>query len=96
MANLKVVARIAAKADHLALVKEELIKLIDTTRAEEGCLQYELFQKKDETNVFYFCETWESKELLDKHLANDHIAAYVKATEGMIDDFVVNELDLVK
>jgi quinol monooxygenase YgiN len=39
MSKLTAVANIKAKTDKMDLVKTELEKLIDITRAEEGCLQ---------------------------------------------------------
>jgi len=52
MAKLTIVAHVTAKADKIDLVKAELEKLIDITRAEEGCLQYDLNQ--DNENPAHF------------------------------------------
>ena len=38
MAKLTIVANITANPDKIDLVKAELLKLIETTRAEEGCI----------------------------------------------------------
>ncbi|MDQ8206577.1 hypothetical protein QEH52_03595 [Coraliomargarita sp. SDUM461003] len=38
--KLTIVANIHAKADKIDLVQAELIKLIEPTRAEEGCITY--------------------------------------------------------
>ena len=95
MANLSIVARIETKEDKVELVKAELLKLIEPTRAEEGCLQYDLHQDNNNPNVFFFYENWTSKELLDKHLANTHIAEYSRAVEGSVTSFIINELTLI-
>lgn len=42
MATLTIVANIKARADQIDLVKTELEKLIDISRAEEGCINYDL------------------------------------------------------
>ncbi len=42
MANLTIVANIQARAERIELVKAELQKLIEITRAEDGCIQYDL------------------------------------------------------
>ena len=47
MANLTIVANIKANADQIDLVKAELLKLIDITRAEEGYINYDLHQDND-------------------------------------------------
>ena len=58
MAKLTVVANITAKADKVELVKAELLKLIDLTRAEEGCINYDLHQDNTNPAHFLFYENW--------------------------------------
>ena len=68
MSKLTIVANITAKSDKIELVKAELEKLIPITRAEEGCINYDLHQDKGNPAHFLFYENWESRELLaDAH-----------------------------
>ena len=93
--KLTIVAKILAKAEKRELVKTELLKLIEPTRAEEGCINYDLHQDNENPNLFLFYENWESRELWQKHMGNDHLAEYVKATEGAVAEFVLNEMTIV-
>ncbi|MGH1338068.1 MAG: putative quinol monooxygenase [Aureispira sp.] len=95
MRQLTIVARILAKEEHQALVKAELLKLIPITRAEEGCINYDLHQDQENPNLFLFYENWENRALWQVHMKNDHLAAYLKATEGAVEEFTVNEMVLV-
>lgn len=90
--KLTIVARILAKAENRELVKSELLKLIDFTRAEEGCINYDLHQDNENPNFFMFYENWENRELWQKHMGNAHLAEYLKATEGAVEEFIVNEM----
>ncbi len=92
MTKLTIVANIVAKADKIDLVKAELLKLIDTTRAEKGCINYDLHQDNDNPAHFLFFENWESRELWQQHMANQHLKAYVAATKGAVESFIVNEM----
>ncbi len=92
MAQLTIVANITAKADKVDLVKAELLKLIDITRAEEGCINYVLHLDNENPSHFLFYENWESKELWQTHMANDHRVTYLAATEGAVEEFTVNEM----
>jgi len=92
MAKLTIVANIIAKADQVELVKAELLKLIDVTRAEEGCINYDLHQDNENPAHFTFYENWESRELWRTHMDNEHLAQYTKATEGAVDTFTLNEM----
>lgn len=92
MSILTIVARIEASKEHIELVKSELLKLIEPTRKELGCIQYDLHQDNERPEVFVFYEGWENKALLEAHLANRHIQAYLKATEGCVESFVISEM----
>ncbi|MBU3014993.1 antibiotic biosynthesis monooxygenase [Poseidonibacter lekithochrous] len=92
MAQLTIVANIIAKADKIELVKAELLKLIDITRAEEGCINYDLHQDNENKNHFMFYENWESRELWQTHMGNQHLADYMAATDGAVDEFILNEM----
>lgn len=90
--KLTLIARILAKPEKRELVKNELLKLIEPTRAEEGCINYDLHQDNKNANLFVFHENWESNDHLQKHLANTHIAEYKKATEGAVEEFTLQEM----
>lgn len=94
MANQKltIVARILAKEGKRDLVKKELLKLLDITRAEEGCINYNLHEDNHNKNFFIFYENWESRELWQIHMSNKHLVDYVEATDGAVEEFIVNEM----
>jgi quinol monooxygenase YgiN len=97
MANQKltIIARILAKAEKRELVKTELLKLIDITRAEKGCINYNLHQDNENENLFLFYENWKSRELWQIHMQNTHLADYMKSTDGAVDEFILNEMTAI-
>lgn len=92
MTQLTIVANFNAKPDQVELVKSELLKLIPLTRAEEGCILYDLHQDNTDPAHFMFYETWESRELWQAHKRSKHFADYVTATSGALLGYVVNEM----
>ena len=90
--KLTIVARILAKEEERDFVKSELLKLIDITRAEEGCINYDLHQDIENTNLFMFYENWTNRDLWQKHMSNSHLADYIQATENAVEEFTVNEM----
>ncbi|MCG9642139.1 antibiotic biosynthesis monooxygenase [Vibrio sp. Isolate34] len=92
MTTLTIVANIVANQDSVELVKAELLKLIDITRAEEGCINYDLHQDNENPAHFTFYENWVSRELWQAHMGNQHLADYMTATEGAVASFTVNEM----
>lgn len=95
MTNLTIVANIKANNDKIELVKAELLKLIETTRAEEGCINYDLHQDNENPAHFMFYENWETRELWQTHMANQHLADYIAATEGAVAEFTLNEMTVI-
>jgi quinol monooxygenase YgiN len=92
MAKLTIVANIKASEDKIDLVKAELVKLIDITRAEDGCINYDLHQDNENPAHFLFYENWESRDLRQAHMGNQHLKDYLAATEGAVAEFTVNEM----
>lgn len=95
MAHLTIVASITANADKIDQVKSSLFSLIEPTRAEAGCVQYDLHQDNDNPAHFLFFENWESRDLWQAHMGSDHIQAHRAATEGAIEKFELFEMTQV-
>ena len=95
MANLTIVANIKAHTDKIDLVKAELLKLINITRAEAGCINYHLHQDNENPAHFMFYENWQTRELWQTHMANQHLADYMAATEGAVVEFTLNEMSVI-
>jgi quinol monooxygenase YgiN len=92
MAKLTIFANIKAKADRIDLVKAELEKLLDITRAEAGCINYDLHQDNENPAHFLFYENRESRELWQAHMGNQHLKGYMAATEVAVEEFTLNEM----
>lgn len=92
MSELSLVAHIHATSGQSERVKAELERLIAPTRAEAGCLQYELHRDNDDPAHFVFFERWETRERWQAHMASPQIAAYLEATEGVVARFVMHKL----
>jgi quinol monooxygenase YgiN len=73
MADLPVVAVITAKPGSEKQVEEALNALIEPTRAEAGCVSYNLFVSAADPATFITVETWRSQADLDAHLQSAHV-----------------------
>jgi quinol monooxygenase YgiN len=70
-----VVAVLIAKPGSEDVVRAGLTALVDPTRAEDGCLSYELFESVAAPGTFVTIESWRELTDLDTHLATPHVAA---------------------
>ncbi len=87
---IRVVARIPAKPDTVEEVKALLTGLIEPTRKEEGCIQYDLWQNLNMPTDFTFVEQWVSAEALETHLKTDHISHAL----GLFPDLLSGDADI--
>ncbi len=92
MSKLSIVAIIRAKKESAECVRSELSKLVAPTRGENGCVEYNLHQDNDASEVFVFCETWESAAHFEKHLSSEHYRNCGNAIEGMVEEKFVHKL----
>ncbi|WP_210547335.1 putative quinol monooxygenase [Rhodoferax sp. PAMC 29310] len=92
MTQLTIDANIHANPVQIDLVKVEPKKLVSITRAEKGCLQYDLHRDNSNPVHFMFFENWESCELRQTHMGASHLAAYMKAIYGAVAQFILNEM----
>ncbi len=69
--------------------RETLISLLEEmqsrSRDEEGCLSYGFFEAIDSPNSFIAVEEWASREALERHFAQPHLAEFAAALPAAID-----------
>ncbi|HEX8494344.1 MAG TPA: putative quinol monooxygenase [Pyrinomonadaceae bacterium] len=82
--KLTVLARVYAKEDAAEKVRQECLALVAPSRAEEGCINYDLHQSVDDKTHFVFYENWVSREALDKHLEMPHSLRFDERTSGLL------------
>ena len=82
--TIRVVARIVALPEQVEQVKAILTALMEPTRVEAGCIQYELLQNQSDPTDFTFVEEWGSVEELDTHLGNTHIQSAIEQLDGLL------------
>ena len=95
LAHLTVIANIIAKEDKVDFVKSELLKLVELTRKEQGCIQYIAHQEPENPTHFLMYEIWESAELLEVHKNNTALTTYVDVTKDAIADFTVQKMSVL-
>ena len=77
-----VVARIVAKPESVEVVREGLTSLLEPTRAEAGCILYELMQNRSDPTDFTFYEEWTDEASLNAHGAAPHLRSTFQKLEG--------------
>ena len=82
--KVTVVAQIRAKPGREPEVKQALLALCGPTRAEKGCINYDLHQALEDPGFFLFLENWASKADLDAHSQSAHLQAWRKLAAELL------------
>ena len=92
MSIVTIIAKVVAKPAVVETVKNELIKLVEPTRHETGCVEYSLHQDKSDPAHFIFYERWESAEHLQKHMQSAHFKRFQSILADSLETVAVQEL----
>lgn len=87
MAALTVMARLKARSGRESDLEAALQDLVAPTRAEKGCVTYDLHRSHDDPGLFIFYETWESRPLWDDHMKAPHLAAFGEKQGGLTESW---------
>ncbi len=76
--------------DKLQEVEAYYADLVEYTRKQPGCIQYDVYQNKDRENALVFMEKWAAEHFLDDHL-NDPVfqEKFAKIEKCLIEDETV-------
>lgn len=72
-----VVAKFLLKDGMYDKALEVVTPLVEETRKEAGCVQYDFAKSNAEKNVVVMLEAWESQNALDVHSQTEHFTKYV-------------------
>ncbi len=78
-----------------AKMKELLSAMVLPSKAEVGCVFYEIFQYENNPKKFMAVETWENEAALDGHKASAHYAVYKSSYEPYCEDKYTDELEVL-
>jgi quinol monooxygenase YgiN len=81
---LTVVAEIQAKPGKEDALRRAVLALIEPTRKEDGCVQYDLHVHTSDPSRFVFYENWTSQAHLDRHAESPHIQEFRIAIADLV------------
>ena len=84
-----------AKPDGIAKMKELLTAMVKPSKAEDGCLFYEIVQYENKPEKFMAVETWRDEAALDGHKASAHYKIYKSSFEPYCQEKYTDELEVL-
>jgi quinol monooxygenase YgiN len=85
MSEVVVVGSFTAKAGMEEEAAAAFEAIVEPTHGEEGCILYALHRGAQDPRRLAFVERWESVELLQAHLASEHVQAILAKAPELFD-----------
>ncbi|RZF51698.1 antibiotic biosynthesis monooxygenase [Acinetobacter halotolerans] len=75
--TLKLIAEDFIQPDKIKIVLPLYQELVEKTKAEAGCLAYDLYHDIKQKGHFVFIEEWVDRAALDQHIQSEHFQRLV-------------------
>ena len=79
-----VIAHVEARPDAVEATRRVFDALLAPSRAEPGCIDYQVFEDSTQPGRFVTVECWADPAALDAHMASPHIAAAFAAAQDLL------------
>ncbi len=82
--QVTVFARHKARPGRENELKKIFLDMVEKTRKEVGCINYDLHQASDDPTEFRFYENWTSRSRLDDHLSSPHLKNFFEIADDIL------------
>jgi len=84
--NIVLIARLKVKKDSVEAAKKSALAIIQPSRAETGCINYDFHQLLNDESVFIWHETWKNQEAIDAHGISEHFKEFSEAVKDLTEE----------
>ncbi|MGO7017056.1 putative quinol monooxygenase [Rhizobium leguminosarum] len=75
--QLTVIAHLVTRPEKIDEAKTAMLSLIEKTRSEDGCLDYDLHQGNENPMEFTFYEIWKNRQAWEEHMEMSYLKEFV-------------------
>lgn len=83
--SLYVSTIIKCKKGHVKALKALLYNLVDASRNEKACLQFDLFQSVKDTNLFILEAEWLEQSWFEIYAQQEYVTQFYLTTQQMME-----------
>ena len=95
MSDIRIVAELEVKPEHVKELMPVLKELVEKSRAEEANISYDLTESLEQPGHFFVIEHWASAAGIEKHGAMPHFKAFAAAVQGRAKKLAITQLKQV-
>jgi len=89
------IVKITAKEENIEEMISAMKVMQSAAQAETGCIRYQFYQDRKETNVFFVYEVYQDKDAFLFHANSDHIKAYMATTANFVTVVDMHKLNAI-
>jgi quinol monooxygenase YgiN len=82
--SVHVFLRLEARLGREAEIREALLRVLEPTRAESGCLSIHAFESIGEPRVFHVHSEWVSEAAFDLHATLPHMVRFLEVAAACL------------
>jgi quinol monooxygenase YgiN len=90
--SFHVFVRFDVKPGQLDSLRNELLSILQPTRAEPGCIDLHLYEEKSASGTFFIHSTWKDEGTFDAHVQFPPMKRFL----GLLGDLVTNPVKAVR
>jgi quinol monooxygenase YgiN len=95
--NITLFATLSVKPGKIVTAKNELHKILESSRSEPGCLRYEIYQAEQDENSVHLIETYVDRDALATHSQSDYFKNFVKKVSPLLEkEFSIQYITILK
>ncbi len=81
---IRINVMIQTTPENRAQLLDNLLELAEKSRAEQGCIDYEILENSRDSLRFMILETWENQEVLSAHQQSEHFTRIIPLNKELI------------
>lgn len=84
--EIVLIARLKVKKGAEEEAKQAALAIVEPSRAEDGCINYDMHQVIDDPTIFVWHETWANKTTLEAHGNSEHFKVFSEKVKDITDE----------
>lgn len=94
-APLTIVATLTAKPGMEAELERRLRALVEPSRADAGCVQYDLHRSVERPGEFLFFENWGTREEWEAHMQTAHLKRFLAESDDILEGVALQQMERI-
>nr|WP_315175292.1 putative quinol monooxygenase [uncultured Flavobacterium sp.] len=84
--KINLIAILKSKSENIEELRHILLDMVNQSKSETACVQYELHQDKNDKSLFIFHEVWENKIGFELHNQQNYIQAFFQNSKSLLQE----------